>query len=126
MTWLSTITDARQFCALVSNDPDLVFVSGVIDGRPCILTLSTAAELDREMHVVGPYNSWFAAVKRDGWRLRAIKMRTRAKKIGARLFNHKIDNKANIMRLFFKDGSGHRSPKIKSASGRLSTIKKGA
>ena len=80
MKWLSTITDVRRFCALVSKDPDFVYVSNVAGGRSSMLTLSAAAELDSDMYVVGPYGKWIATVRRDGWHLRAKKMNIREKK----------------------------------------------
>lgn len=80
MKWVSTNTDARQFCASVSKDPDLVFVSGIVDGRRCALSVSTAIETDAEMYVVSTHPQWVVTVRREGWRIRAKKMNIRTKK----------------------------------------------
>jgi hypothetical protein len=68
MLWQSEIETPSGFKAAVRTDPELVFLSGYLDGRRTYLTLATILEFDTNVIVLGRNARWQINVQKDGRR----------------------------------------------------------
>lgn len=80
MKWHSNSKSERHFLRTARTEPLTVFVSAVWRGRALSLSLPGALELDPELRVVGPNNSWMVGVTAEGRILRLTPFRLHARR----------------------------------------------
>jgi hypothetical protein len=76
MMWFSPLASATKFASAVRKDPDMVFVSHA--HKRMALTVSSAAEIDGNMAVFGPDNSWRVNVSKQGRRIVPVQLKVRS------------------------------------------------
>lgn len=70
MNWQNSSETQRQFLRTAKKDPLSVFVSAIWHGRHVTVSLPGALDLDPEVRVVGPQNSWMVGVTSAGRKLK--------------------------------------------------------
>lgn len=80
MNWQNSSESQRQFLRIAKKDPFGVFVSAIWRGRQISLSLPGAVDLDPEVRVVGPQNSWMVGVTSVGQKLKLTPFKLRARR----------------------------------------------
>lgn len=80
MNWQNSFETQRQFVRTAKKDPFSVFVSAIWHGRQVSLSLPGALDLDPEVRVVGPQNSWMVGVTSVGRKLKLTPFQLRARR----------------------------------------------
>lgn len=76
MIWYSEHPTAKAFTQAVLQDADVVFVSS--NGHRADFAVSSAADVDPNMCVLGPKRSWRVNIRKEGRRLRPFEIKLRA------------------------------------------------